>query len=93
MKKPITSAMAAALALCAGNAPAQGRAERPAPVSREASYIAETPAGFVIQARAPQQVEPPARSIPAVRLGSNVHFDARIAAPTPTKKENGDASQ
>jgi len=93
MMKPITSAMAAALALCAGSSPAHAKADRPVPAPRQASHIAETPAGFVIQARAPQPGETPVRQVAAIRLGSNVHIDGRIVAPAPNEKESGDASQ
>jgi len=93
MMKPITSAMAAALALCAGMTPALEKAAQPAPAPRQTSQIAETPAGFVIRARAPQPVQTTAREIAAIRLGSNIHIDAQIAAPAHHEKESGDASQ
>ncbi len=78
MMKPITSAMAAALALWAGSVPAHAKAERPAPAPRLESHIVQTPAGFAIctcgsscSATADKRPEP-------IRIGANVRLDSAL---------------
>lgn len=77
MKKPITGAIAAALALCASAAPVFAKSrtvDAPSPKPRQ---ITETPEGFVIRERDATVRVSIAAPI-SIPVGAGVHFDAAL---------------